>query len=218
MNTELSELVQRTRPTIVDILRDRGYDVAAYENTAPTELAKLMTTDIDLLTMVVNRKDKPDERCIVLYWIENRVRMNLERRYLPTLYNTEETQFGGKPLDYEKDEVIVILNEPFQDVFTQVASKWWQMHRARLSFFQIKQLIINPAKHILVPSHRKLTEEETTEVLKKLFVQTRYKLPQIKYHGDIQARVIGLVPGDVVEITRVSKTAGESLFYRVCIP
>ena len=44
------------------------------------------------------------------------------------------------------------------------------------------------------------------------------EFPHIKFHFDMQARILGLVPGDVVEIQRPSETAGIYTFYRVCMP
>jgi DNA-directed RNA polymerase subunit H (RpoH/RPB5) len=34
---------------------------------------------------------------------------------------------------------------------------------------------------------------------------------------DIQARLIGAVPGNIVEITRHSDTVGQSVYYRYCV-
>ena len=34
---------------------------------------------------------------------------------------------------------------------------------------------------------------------------------------DIQARILGAIPGDVLEITRHSDVAGTDLYYRYCV-
>jgi DNA-directed RNA polymerase subunit H (RpoH/RPB5) len=85
-----------------------------------------------------------------------------------------------------------------------------------MSFFNIKHLISNPARHSVVPPHRKLGNEEAEVVLQKYHVRSRGELPRIIYHVDMQARVLGLVPGDIVEIRRPSPTSGEYVIYRVC--
>jgi DNA-directed RNA polymerase subunit H (RpoH/RPB5) len=67
----------------------------------------------------------------------------------------------------------------------------------------------------MVPRHRKLSEEECDFVIKKLKLKSKSELPHIKYN-DIQSRVLGLVPGDIVEIRRPSETVGEYTLFRVC--
>ena len=42
-------------------------------------------------------------------------------------------------------------------------------------------------------------------------------LPMIRFHEDIIARILGLVPGDIVKITRPSPQSGEYESYRVCV-
>jgi DNA-directed RNA polymerase subunit H (RpoH/RPB5) len=44
------------------------------------------------------------------------------------------------------------------------------------------------------------------------------ELPHIKYHFDMQARILGLLPGEIVEIKRPSPTIGEYPMYRICTP
>ena len=70
-------------------------------------------------------------------------------------------------------------------------------------------------KHILIPEHRKLNEEETKEILKKYDV-SRKQLPRIKIND---AAILELNPekGDIIEIIRSSPTTGKSYFYRVVV-
>jgi DNA-directed RNA polymerase subunit H (RpoH/RPB5) len=113
------------------------------------------------------------------------------------------------------DDVIIILNEPYHDVFDKTSLQLWQTMKARLVFFHIKQVVVHPGRHVLVPPHRKLSAEEAVEVLTRYHVSAKTQLPLIKHH-DIQARVLGLVPGDIVEVLRPSPTAGVLKVYRIC--
>ena len=72
----------------------------------------------------------------------------------------------------------------------------------------------NVMEHELVPPHRKLSIEEKKQILCK-YRATDDQMPIIK-KKDVVARYLGLDVGDMVEIKRVSATAGETLFYRVC--
>jgi DNA-directed RNA polymerase subunit H (RpoH/RPB5) len=79
-------------------------------------------------------------------------------------------------------------------------------------------LVINPLKHVLVPKHQIVAPEFHKELLDSLYITSKSKMPEIKFHVDPIARCIGAVPGDIIKITRSSESAGESIIYRVCAP
>ncbi|RLF12464.1 MAG: DNA-directed RNA polymerase subunit H [Thermoprotei archaeon] len=70
--------------------------------------------------------------------------------------------------------------------------------------------------HELVPKHEVLSAEEKRKVLKELGIRAEM-LPWIRSSDPI-ARIIGAKPGDVVKITRHSKTAGVFVAYRFVVP
>jgi DNA-directed RNA polymerase subunit H (RpoH/RPB5) len=57
--------------------------------------------------------------------------------------------------------------------------------------------------------------EEGKAEMERLHVTQKSQLPLIKHH-DIQSRLMGLVPGDIVEIMRPSPTAGVARILRIC--
>jgi len=68
---------------------------------------------------------------------------------------------------------------------------------------------------VLVPPHRKLTEAEARVEMARYSVTQKTQFPLIK-HSDIQARLMGLVPGEIVEVLRPSPTAGVARVLRIC--
>jgi DNA-directed RNA polymerase subunit H (RpoH/RPB5) len=72
--------------------------------------------------------------------------------------------------------------------------------------------------HTLVPLHEVVPDSEHAELLVKYNMKSKLNLPMIKFHEDIIGRIIGLVPGSIVKITRPSVQAGEYIVYRVCVP
>ena len=70
-------------------------------------------------------------------------------------------------------------------------------------------------KHTLVPKHQKLTEKEKEELLQRYDITTS-ELPKI-IKNDLMAVGLAAKPGDVIEITRNSSTAGKSVFYRAVV-
>ncbi len=212
MDSELLDLVSRTRPTILEILTNRGYDTSAFQDHSPEDLVRTAATNPSQLNFVVEKGGEEDQhRCHVLYWIESATRLRLEG-LVSKLWDDEAEEV----LDPKRDEVLVILSEPFNDVFHIQAVKMWSQKQARIAFFHIKQLVVNPAKHVMVPPHKKLSAEESQNTMAKYHIRHKNELPRIIYHVDMQARVLGLVPGDIVEIQRPSPTSGTYTLYRVC--
>ena len=212
---ELFDLVARTRPIILEILDNQGYNTKPYENQSPAEISTLAMAGPNALRMRIYAKDDaeaPTKRAQVFYWIFEKVKMSLARR-VSELCDTEA--YGENSEVADKDEAIVILNEPMHDSFHAMAIQQLQLYKRRIVFYVIKQLIVNPSKHILQPKFRKIPASDTT-VLAELRLKVKKNLPLIKFHVDIMTRVLGLVHDDVVEILRPSQTAGDYKMYRIC--
>ena len=77
------------------------------------------------------------------------------------------------------------------------------------------ELNLDVSKHILVPKHEKLSEEETEEILKKYKINSK-KLPRIQ-NTDPAIKDLEAEKGDIIKITRVSETVGTAYYYRVVV-
>jgi DNA-directed RNA polymerase subunit H (RpoH/RPB5) len=213
METDTIDQIIRSRPTIVEILKDRGYNVSAYEHVNPEDILTLATTSSQLLKIVATKPDtEPTDRIIVLYWVESSYRLRVEPE-------TNNLWKEDNPDHYnpETDTIIILLAEPFHPVFDIQSAKQWTLHKHRVSFFNMKNLISNPLKHVMQPEFRKLTEQEAQDLQLKLKLKSRKNLPMIIYHVDMVARVMGLLPGEILHIQRPSETCGLTEGYRVCV-
>jgi DNA-directed RNA polymerase subunit H (RpoH/RPB5) len=217
MDAEVLDLIVRSRHTILEILNDRGYDVDAHKGISPEEIFRLAVSSQSLLRITaLKRPDSgaPMERALVIYWVEGNYRAKADSE-LEKL-KPEEGPAGPEHFNPETDELIVLLSEPFHDNFHALAIKEYIQSKSRINFFALKNLVSNPAKHMFVPPHKKLSDEERDAVIKSIHMKSRFEFPHIKFHVDMQTRVLGLVHGDVVEIRRPSETCGEYIYYRVC--
>lgn len=70
-------------------------------------------------------------------------------------------------------------------------------------------------KHILIPKHRKLSDDEAEKLLKKYNISKK-QLPRMKL-GDPAILEMNPERGDIIEIIRDSPTTGKSFFYRVAL-
>jgi len=70
-------------------------------------------------------------------------------------------------------------------------------------------------EHEWVPKHRIMKPQEVEELLKKYGIK-KWQLPKMLVTDPV-AMLLGAKPGDVIEITRKSPTAGEAKYYRVVV-
>ena len=215
MDSDTLDFIVRTRPTVCEILTNRGYNAEGYKGISSAELESLASNKL-ALTIIANKVEgsiAPKERAVVVYMVETPIRLSLDKQ----TNDVFGTAIGDISISAETTEVIILHNEPEHDAFTTQAQRQWAARKAYISFFPIKVLISNPARHVMVPPHRRLTEEEVKETMVRHSLKSKSELPHIKYHLDMQARILGLVPGDIVEIKRSSETAGITTTFRVCV-
>lgn len=211
----VADIILRSRQTILDILDERGYDVTAYRNISPEQILTLAEKNTVALNVFAPKRadsNAPCDRAVIFYSINQRIRNRLGT-FVRDIF--EEAQADPTVKINKGDDIIVILNEPYQEAFDKTSYEMWSGGKVRMVFFHIKQLVSHPGRHVLVPPHRKLTEDEEKAVMARLHIKSKSQFPAIK-HDDIQSRVLGLVPGNVVEIQRPSPTAGVALYYRAC--
>jgi DNA-directed RNA polymerase I, II, and III subunit RPABC1 len=212
----IADILLRSRHTILEILDDRGYDTTPYRSIAPEQILTLAEGHSRALDIIVKKRADsaaPCERAVVVYQLQDRIRLKLGT-FMRDIYEPLPESMEANTVT-KADDLIVILNEPYHEVFDKTAIQMWQTAKIRVSFFHIKQVVVHLGRHVLVPPHRKLSPDEAKAELARLHITQKSQLPLIKHH-DIQSRIMGLVPGDIVEILRPSPTAGVSRVLRIC--
>lgn len=207
--------IYRSRQSLLDILEERNYDVAAYRKFSPAE-ATAAAAAIQSLSFKVSKKDDPTKMCEVRYDRITRQRLD---SYFDNITDEEA----------DNVEYVIMLDVPITDAHHVTALKQYMKPREdssergeknrrklRVSFFSIYMLVNNPLRHVLVPKHEIVPEEKHKELMESMYITSKSKFPEIKFHIDPIARCIGAVPGDIIKITRPSASAGEAIIYRVC--
>jgi DNA-directed RNA polymerase subunit H len=211
--------IYRSRMTLLDILEARGYQVDIYRKFSPAEAtAAAAATTLAALNFIVSKKDDATKKCDVRY-------ANVSRPKLETFFNDVSDD------DSENTEVVVMMYGPVMDAHHIIALKQYTKlkqqqsergekirRKLRVSFFCIDTLVVNPLKHVLVPKHEIVPEDQHKELMASMYITAKSKFPEIKFHLDPIARCIGAVPGDIVKITRPSASSGQTIIYRVCAP
>jgi DNA-directed RNA polymerase subunit H (RpoH/RPB5) len=183
-------------------------------NASPATIAYSPALQID----VKRRADAPvqegqPQRCVVFYTLA-RIKQKINGFLRNLLYDADT---DAPNFDFKTTEFIVMTLEPVVSTFHIAAYEMWNKSQIRVRFFQVAALVNNPTKHVLVPKHERLAKEEAEKILAEFYAKP-LQLPIIRFHEDPIARVLGLLPMDIIRITRPSLTAGECVGYRVCWP
>ena len=113
--------------------------------------------------------------------------------------------------DFKNGMIVVSKSKPSGNLMNLIRSTFI---KERLQFFHERELQMDISTHRMSVPHRILTPDEAKEVLdKNRIVKPEDQMPWIDSQ-DIQARLIGAVPGNIIEITRHSDTVGKSIYYR----
>jgi DNA-directed RNA polymerase subunit H (RpoH/RPB5) len=120
----------------------------------------------------------------------------------------------AKENDHKNGMVVVSMSKPSGNLMNLIRSKFIDKH---MQFFHLRELQMDITTHRMSVPHRILTPDEAKDVLdKNRILKPEDQMPWIDSQ-DIQARLIGAVPGDIIEITRHSDTVGKSIYYRYCV-
>lgn len=134
-------------------------------------------------------------------------------------WKQEETSESMIEKYHTKNFILVVMDGQISPaVLTQLQArdKALQAEGGCLQIFTTKELMYNPLKHVLVPKHEKISEEEAKNIMEIYMVKHRSQLPIIS-RNDIIARWLGLKHGDIVRITRYNDTSGVYYYYRCCV-
>jgi DNA-directed RNA polymerase subunit H (RpoH/RPB5) len=215
MDYETLTVLLQSRKTILSVLAARGYNTKPYEKFGPVEIAAMAAaaSGPGSFRMDLERQAEPIRKCRVIYSLE-RVK-NKIKAFLDRLLDTDENPDAINPAD---TELVVMLIEPVAETFHVAALNIYASKKLRVNFFQAHTIVNNPMEHVLQPKFEVMPKSEQAEFLKTNMIKSFGNLPQIKFHEDIVARIMGLLPGDIVKIIRPSPSAGEYISYRICAP
>lgn len=119
--------------------------------------------------------------------------------------------------NYTNGLIIVLASSPSENILELVRTHNSEPKNQLMQIFNIRYLQFDISTHRKVPKHRLMDQEEILKLEKKMNItDLKLQLPWIDSQ-DAMAKWLGARTGDVVEISRLSESAGNSKYYRYCV-
>jgi DNA-directed RNA polymerase subunit H (RpoH/RPB5) len=211
--------------TVIEMLIDRGYPEEELKE-------KYYNMDLDLFQELIKDnkinlqvKHPKENKMVIVYFfgVSSLLKMKGEvgkmkkddiNLLISDVKNTMEPDYEYNIIMILKEKPHNIILNKIQDIHSSVNIDEKEK-RMFLEYFIQDELKYNCSRHFLVPKHSKCSKEELDLVLKKYSVSLS-QLPKM-IHDDPQAKYLGLRPGDVCKIERISPTTGKYVYYRLVV-
>ncbi len=197
---------------IEDMLIYRGDDVSIFKEHLLSMNKEDFETDRNVIDIQTSNTS-------VIYALTKKLRKMIIDDLKEKIRDTNNIQEFIRNYGSKKNVIIVFNNESISTAIKSLLNKYdkiFQKNGGQLQYFSLQQLMFNPTKHVYVPTHTKLTEEEVKEFMKDYMARTKMHMHVI-LQSDPIAKWIGLKHGDIVRINRYNENSGESFSYRSCI-
>ena len=204
--------IYKARQTIIALMRKLDYNVTDYEHFSVNEVNTMFQNkQMDMLL----EKSKEDPRTgrknkiYILFYLAKAIRPANIQEMIDDLFNLEETLT-------KEDTLLIITKDEMNDTLMATLKHVWETDKIFIVVQNIKRLQFNIHEHTLVPPHRVISDDERALIKTKYNITDDIQFPDISRFDPV-AQAICLRPGQICEITRPSKTAIQSIYYRLCI-
>ena len=204
--------IYKARQTIIALMRKLDYNVTDYEHFSVNEVNTMFQNkQMDMLL----EKSKEDPRTgrknkvYILFYLAKAIRPANIQEMIDDLFNLEETLT-------KEDTLLIIAKDEMNDTLMATLKPMWETDKIFIVVQNIKRLQFNIHEHTLVPPHRVISDDERALIKTKYNITDDIQFPDISRFDPV-AQAICLRPGQICEITRPSKTAIQSIYYRLCI-
>lgn len=204
MDSALVSSVVKAREVLLSQLSEQGYDVSAYMGYSVQQvnaMVKNETLDFEVEKLLGGK-------AYIKFMINKQPRPN-------TLNELVERMFVVEEVLSKSDALYIISGSEANDTLSKAIENLWIKEGIYVNVISLSRLQFNLLDHIYVPKHKALDEEGKKKVYEQYNIVKDKELPQISRFDPV-AVAIGLRPGQLCAITRVSPTALSHVHYRLC--
>ena len=202
----------KSRKTVLQLMNNQGYSTEDYENFSINDVNSMFQNkQLDMLLEKKEKEsgDKINRKMYITYYLAKTLRPQSVQEIIDDLFNLEEVLT-------KDDTLMIIVKEDMNDTLINLLKHIWEQDGIFIVIQNIKRLQYNILEHNLVPQHRVLNKDEHSNIKEKYNIMDDGQFPEISRFDPV-AQVIGVRPGQVCEIIRPSKSAIQSMYYRICV-
>tara|TARA_Y100000389_G_scaffold192789_1_gene220677 strand:- start:1075 stop:1638 length:564 start_codon:yes stop_codon:yes gene_type:complete len=186
---DVTNNVVKTFITIKEMLSDRNIEIDNLDSISDKELT-MMSKKFNIFSLDVSKNFK------IIYYLNNKFKINDLKKFIE-----------------DNDKIIIIFKEKINNLNVKNLK---ELNVIGLETFTIKELLFNISKHELVPKHEIIQDDEIKEMMEMYQIKQKSQLPII-LRTDPMAKYLDVKSGDIVKVTRISPSAGETIVYRYCV-
>lgn len=188
--------IYRSFTVIKEMLTDQGKNIDHMNTISKSELDTMFRINENIFQINVNENMK------IVYYMNVKFKVQDLRKYIQPVENENIT------------EILLVFKEKINNFNAKNIEEFDNIH---LQVFLLKELLFNVSKHHLIPKHEVIREQdEINELVQKYNLKSKLQFPAI-LKTDPMAKYLNIQSGQLVKITRVSPSAGESILYRCCV-
>lgn len=181
-----------SRQTVLNMLLSRGYNIVDEKEFLNSDSEKFLTSKIT-----------EDNSKIFVFFPETTAKVGVFaiRQYIIEMNN----EGVNNAIIIVKDDMTAFAKQEFANA-----------KGLNIKYYKEKELLMDKTKHVIVPEHRLIKDEEEKKELLKIYKVKESQLPRIQ-ENDPMSRHFGAKKGQVFEIKRFSETCGNSIYYRIVV-
>ena len=203
-NSSIVTSLYNSRKTLLEQLGQQDYNTDSYMNFGINEVNIMYSNSA--MDMIL---EKPSgERVYVRYFSGKMVRPANIRELVDDII-TNDTIKGT-------DTIIFVTMDDVNDTIREFVKQIWEEEKIFVITLSVKRLQYNVLQHEIVPKHEIMSKGVVAAIMEIYKMRDTSLFPEISRFDPI-AMAIGMRPTDVCKITRPSKTAVVSTYYRLCV-
>ena len=210
-NSQTISKIYSSRKIILDLAKERGFDVSDYEDFTINEIQVLTTNK--QLDMILEKED--GTKMYFKYHLGG-ANSGFTKLRGPHILDYVEDLYEVEELLSKNDNLVIVTKDSPNPALKNLLKMQFTQKDYYVNVYNIHNYLYNILKNKLVPKHEIINENRKKEIAEEYNIVSESQWPEIS-RFDPAAMAIGLRPGQVVEITRKSPTALDTKYYRLCV-
>lgn len=218
--SSLISQIYKSRVVLLELMKAQNYNISEYDGFSINEINTMkINNQLDLILSKNPYEEKVEEeneiksvnnekKIYIKYYLGKSLRPNNLQEMIDDLFYIEE-------ILTKNDTLLVVVKDEVNETLLNTLRHIWESEKIFIILMPLQRLQFNILEHILVPPHRILNEAEKIKIKIRYNIINDELFPELSRFDPV-AKAIGIRPGEVCEITRPSKTAISSFYYRIC--